>query len=157
MSREHSYEARVIWSGARTGGTTSYAAYSREYRVEITGKAPLRGSADPLFRGDASLHNPEDLLVIALSSCHMLSYLAHAARVGLVVLGYEDRASGTMRLEGDGGRFTEVALHPDVSVAAGSDLALARRLHERAHADCFIASSVNFPVRCEATLREAGS
>lgn len=153
MGRDHSYEARVIWSGGAAGGTTSYAAYSREYRVEIAGKPPLRGSADPLFRGDPALHNPEELLVIALSTCHMLSYLGEAARAGLEVLGYVDRASGSMRLEGGGGRFTEVVLHPVVSVAAGSDLALARRLHERAHADCFIASSVNFPVRCDATVR----
>lgn len=155
MARSHVYEARVVWSGAASGGTRSYAAYSREYRVEIAGKPPLRGSADPLFRGDAALHNPEDLLVVALSTCHMLSYLAEAARAGLLVLGYEDRARGTLWLEGGGGRFTEVVLHPVVSVAAGSDLALARRLHERAHADCFIASSVSFPVRCEATVQEA--
>ncbi len=154
MEREHSYQARVIWTGSDAGGTTSYAAYSREYRVEVAGKPALRGSADPLFRGDGALHNPEDLLVIALSTCHMLTYLAEAARAGLVVIGYEDRAGGTLRLDGGGGRFTEVVLRPVVSVAAGSDLALARRLHERAHADCYLASSVNFPVRCEPTLRE---
>jgi organic hydroperoxide reductase OsmC/OhrA len=156
VAREHSYQARVIWSGSSAGGTTSYAAYSREYRVEVPGKPPLRGSADPLFRGDGALHNPEDLLVIALSTCHMLTYLALAARAGLVVLDYEDRASGTLTLEGGGGRFTEVVLRPVVSLAAGSDRELARRLHERAHADCYIASSMSFPVRCEPVLHETG-
>lgn len=151
MSRQHDYRSRLVWSGAAQGPTRSYAAYSREYTAAVEGKPPLRGSADALFRGDPALHNPEDLLLIALSSCHMLSFLAHAARAGVQVTAYEDDASGTMTLEGGGGRFTEVVLRPRVTIAPGGDLALAQELHERAHADCFIASSTNFPVRHEAT------
>ena len=149
MARTHGYEARLTWTGAARGGTTSYDAYSREHVVEIAGKPPLRGSADPLFRGDPALHNPEDLLVAALSACHLLSYLALAARAGLHVVAYEDDARGTMEFAGGGGRFTEVVLRPRVTVAAGADEALALRLHDTAHAQCFIASSVSFPVRHE--------
>jgi organic hydroperoxide reductase OsmC/OhrA len=149
MARTHDYEARLTWTGAARGGTTSYEAYSREHVVEIAGKPPLRGSADALFRGDRALHNPEDLLVAALSACHLLSYLALAARAGLHVVAYEDDARGTMELVGGGGHFTEVVLRPRVTVAPGADAELATRLHDTAHEQCFIAASMNFPVRHE--------
>ena len=149
MQGEHSYATRLLWTGASAGPTSSYASYSREYTVEIDGKPPLASSADPVFRGDARLYTPEDLLVAALSGCHLLSYLAHAARAGVHVVSYEDSASGTMIVEGGGGRFTEVVLRPNVTITAG-DAELAQKLHDIAHADCFIASSVNFPVRHEA-------
>lgn len=152
MASAHEYQSHLTWSGAEQGATTSYQAYSREYVVHVAGKPPLRGTADARFRGDPALHNPEDLLVAALSGCHMLTYLALAARAGLSVVAYEDAASGTMELAGGGGRFTEVVLRPRVTIAPGMDVALAERLHERAHADCFLASSMNFPMRHEATV-----
>lgn len=155
MARQHRYEAKLTWSGADQGPVREYAGYAREYRVEIPGKPALRGSADPGFRGDPALHNPEDLLVAALSACHMLTYLALCARAKVEVLAYEDEASGTMVLEGAGGRFSEVVLRPRVTVAPGSDLDRARALHEGAHDNCFIARSVNFPVRHEAQVSEA--
>lgn len=156
MGREHRYEASVVWTGAEKGPTLSYQSYSRDYRVDIPGRPALHGSADLHFRGDPARHNPEDLLVAALSACHMLTYLALAARAGLAVTAYEDAARGTMALEGEGGHFTEVVLNPRVTVARGSDLALARRLHGEAHGLCFIARSVNFSVRHEATIVEEG-
>ena len=149
MARTHDYHARLTWTGAERGATTSYAAYSREWSVAVDGRPALRGSADALFRGDPALHNPEDLLLAALSSCHLLSYLALAARAGLHVVAYDDAARGTMAFEGGGGRFTEVVLRPRVTVAAGADAELAQRLHDAAHAQCFIAASVSFPVRHE--------
>jgi len=149
MSREHQYLVGLFWVGAHHGATTTYQAYSREYAIEIEGKPTLRGSADPSFRGDPSLQNPEEYLVAALSSCHMLSYLAHAARSGLAVVGYSDSAVGTMIFEAGGGRFADVLLRPRVVLAPGGDVGLARELHHAAHRDCFIAKSVNFPVRHE--------
>lgn len=152
MSRTHDYRLHLAWTGAAQGPTTSYTSYAREYRIDVDGKPALRGSSDPMFRGDATLHNPEDLLLAALSSCHLLSYLALAARRGVQVVDYEDAATGTMAFEGGGGHFTEVVLRPRVTIAAGSDPALAAELHHEAHATCFIASSVNFPVRNEAEI-----
>lgn len=149
MAKSHGFHATLQWTGAAQGATTDYRSYSRDYRVEIAGKPPLEGSADPAFRGDPRRHNPEDLLVAALSACHLLTYLALCARAGIGVAAYEDAASGTMALEGGGGRFTEVVLRPRVTLVAGSDAAEARRLHAVAHSDCFIAASVNFPVRNE--------
>ena len=151
--KEHHYAAHVTWTGGAGGGTKTYQGYSREYRAEFPGKPPVTGSADPAFRGDPKLYNPEDMLVLSLSACHMLSYLALAALEGLEVVAYEDDAGGTMQQEGKGGRFTEVVLRPRVTLAAGSDVARGEALHEEAHRTCFIANSVNFPVRHEAAVR----
>jgi organic hydroperoxide reductase OsmC/OhrA len=156
MSREHHYKLGLTWSGAESGPTSSYQEYSREYLVEIDGKPPLRGSADPMFRGDPSLHNPEEWLIAALSSCHMLSFLALAARAGLAVQGYADLTEGTMLFEGGSGRFTGVVLHPHVIVPTGTDPGLVESLHKQAHASCFIANSVNFPVEHAGSLEFAG-
>jgi organic hydroperoxide reductase OsmC/OhrA len=154
MAHEHHYAARLVWTGAERGSTKDYRSYAREYRVEIEGKPPLTGSADPTFLGDASKHNPEDLLVASLSACHMLTYLAECARAGIEVVAYEDRASGKMAFKDRKMRFVEVTLAPEVTIAAG-DLAQAEALHANAHDGCFIASSVNFPVLHTATVRRA--
>ena len=150
--RPHRYAARVRWSGDTGDAAMSYAAYSRTYTVEVEGKPALTGSADAHFRGDRALYNPEDLLVIALSSCHLLSYLAECARAGIVVTSYDDDANGEMTLIDGKIRFREVVLHPRVTVADPARVEEALALHERAHAECFIANSVNFPVRHEATV-----
>jgi organic hydroperoxide reductase OsmC/OhrA len=149
MVDRHSYAARLTWTGAAAGATLSYGGYSREYLAEIAGKPPLRGSADPIFRGDAGLLNPEELLVVALSSCHLLSYLALCARGGIAVVSYVDDARGTMALGGGRGRFTEVVLRPHVAVTPTSSVEQAIALHDVAHDECYIAASVNFPVRHE--------
>ncbi|MEX0899835.1 MAG: OsmC family protein [Gammaproteobacteria bacterium] len=152
----HTYRARIVWEGNTGEGTASYTAYTRDYRTVIDGKPDLPGSADPAFRGDAAKHNPEDLLVGALSACHMLFYLSLCAKAGIRVLAYEDDAEGTMEIEvGGGGRFTEVVLHPRVTVAADSDTALAESLHARAHELCFIANSCSMPIRHEPQIHSA--
>lgn len=154
---QHRYRATLIWTGAAQGPTTSYDSYSREYRMEIHGKPPLIGSSDPAFRGDPALWNPEDMLVAALSSCHALSYLALCARVRIPVIAYRDEATGMMDKKDGKIRFTEVVLHPHVMIAAGADLAKAVGLHHKAHELCFIANSVNFPVRNEPQVAVATS
>jgi len=148
-SHEHHFECRLSWTGALRGPTTSYQAYSRDLLVEVEGKPPLLGSAAPAFRGDGKVHNPEELLVAALSECHCLSYLALAALGGIALVGYEDRATGTLAKIDGQFRFREVTLRPRVWLAAGANVDAARALHEKAHRECFIASSVNFPVRHE--------
>lgn len=145
----HRYGVDVAWTGNRGSGTDGYRNYGREHLIRIDGKPPIEGSSDPVFRGDASRHNPEDLLVAALSTCHMLAYLHMATVAGVVVTAYADSAEGFMETAGNGGRFTEVVLHPVVTISAGSDPAKAMAAHESAHHACFIAASVNFPVRCE--------
>lgn len=160
----HRYEAALSWTGNEGPGTSDYRSYGRSYTVAIAGKPELQGSADPTFRGDAALHNPEDLFLAAIAGCHMLSYLALCARRGVRVIAYEDRASGVLTLEEGGGRFTELELNPIVTVAgegagaeAAPDVELAERLHETAHEQCFIASSVSVPIRCNPTIRTAAT
>ena len=154
MAKEHHFAARLVWTGAEQGPIRDYQSYSRDYRVEVEGKPPLAGSSDPTFLGDAGKHNPEDLLVIALSACHMLSYLAVCAHAGIEVVTYEDQASGLMAIKDRKMRFVEVTLAPKVTIAAG-DLEQAEALHEKAHEACFIASSVNFPVLTMPTMTRA--
>lgn len=156
-SHEHRFECRLVWTGARLGGTTNYETYSREYRVDIPGKVSIRGTSAPAFRGDPKLANPEDLLVAALSACHFLSYVAYCARDGVNVTAYEDDAAGTMKRVDGVTRFTDVLLKPRVTVAAGADVEKARALHEKAHHACFIANSVNFPVRNEPEILVAAT
>jgi organic hydroperoxide reductase OsmC/OhrA len=111
-------------------------------------KPDLSGSADPAFRGEPDLHNPEDLLVASLSSCHMLSYLALCARKGITVVGYSDEAHGVLNVHPDGGgKFESVTLNPRVIITDTAMHDLAVDLHERAHALCFIAGSCSFPVQ----------
>ena len=155
MASEHHFAAHLVWTGAAQGPTSSYEAYSRDYRAVVEGKPPLEGSADPVFRGDAGRYNPEDLLVMSLSACHMLSYLHLCARAGIEVVAYEDRASGTMAIKDKRMRFVDVLLAPKVTIAKG-DPAKAAALHEQAHGACFIANSVNFPVRHDATIEQRG-
>jgi organic hydroperoxide reductase OsmC/OhrA len=145
----HAYRVAVEWTGNRGTGTDGYRNYGREHLIRIDGKADIAGSADPAFRGDPGRHNPEEMLVAALSACHMLAYLHLATLAGVVVTAYEDAAEGAMQTEGNSGCFTEVVLRPVVTITPGSDPAKARAAHADAHHACFIASSVNFPVRCE--------
>jgi organic hydroperoxide reductase OsmC/OhrA len=149
MHAKHQYSLKTVWTGASQGPTGDYESYSRAYRVGIPGKPDLTGSADPAFRGDPTAHNPEDLLVAALSACHMLSYLALCARSRIMVIAYEDDASGEMVVERGGGHFTEVVLRPRVVVAEAGMVERAKDLHDLAHKQCFIGGSVNFPVRHE--------
>jgi organic hydroperoxide reductase OsmC/OhrA len=145
--REHQYETTILWTGNTGEGTATYRSYARDFRLAAPGKPEIAGSSDPAFRGDASRYNPEEMLLAALSSCHMLAYLHLCAVNKVVVLAYEDHATGTMQeREGGSGAFTRVQLSPQVTISAESDADTAAGLHHKAHELCFIANSVNFPV-----------
>ncbi|HWV34945.1 MAG TPA: OsmC family protein [Thermomicrobiales bacterium] len=154
--REHTYGTTVTWTGNTGSGTTSHRSYERLYDISSEGKPVIAGSSDPAFRGDPARYNPEDLLVASLSACHMLWYLSLSAKAGIVVTAYRDRAEGTMAEAANGsGRFTHLVLRPEVTVAAGTDLDKADAIHHDAHAMCFIANSINFPITVEATYTVA--
>lgn len=157
MAATHRYELALEWTGNLGPGTRDYRAYSRDHEVLADGRPPLPGSSDPAFRGDPARWNPEELLVASLSQCHMLWYLHLCATAGVVVTGYTDRPAGTMTTDATGGgRFTEVVLRPRVTVADDAMREKARALHGEVGALCFIARSVNFPVRHEPTVTAAG-
>lgn len=148
--KSHHYEIQLKWTGNRGEGTRTYRSYARSHEVVSAGKPVLHCSSDPVFRGDSTMYNPEELLVVSLSSCHMLWYLHLCADAGISVASYKDLANGRMvETKNGGGRFEEVVLHPEVTFEPGADQELANGLHKQAHELCFIANSVNFPVRCE--------
>jgi organic hydroperoxide reductase OsmC/OhrA len=147
--KKHSYHTNLTWIG-HSEKVPSFKRHDRSYVLEIKGKPPIPGSSDPGFRGDSSRWNPEDLLVAALSSCHHLFFMYLCGQAGIEVLGYEDHADGTMEENPDGsGQFLEVTLRPKVKLAPGSDVKAAELIHHTSHEKCFIARSVNFPVRNE--------
>ncbi len=148
--KNHRYAVCVTWTGNLGDGTRRYKSYSRDHRIAAEGKPDLEGSADVAFRGDAGRWNPEELLLASISACHQLWYLHLCAMSGLSVLAYEDRAQGEMLEDEDGGgRFVAVTLRPRVTLRAGDDRARAAALHHEAHAKCFIANSINFPIVCD--------
>ena len=158
MWGEHRYSVRTTWTGNRGTGTSGYRDYDRAVTLRIDGKPELLASSDKPFRGDPSRWNPEDLLLAALSECHLLSYLHACVQAGVVVVGYEDDASGLMVEDGrGGGAFREVVLRPRVTVAEESMVDAATAAHAQAHEWCFIANSVNFPVRHEPVIEVSGA
>ncbi|HJX79480.1 OsmC family protein [Glutamicibacter sp.] len=143
----HNYQIDIEWTGNRGAGTDTYRGYGRDHIIRADGLPDIAGTADPTFHGDKDRWNPEQLLLAALSQCHMLSYLHVAVTHGVVITGYQDQASGTLRLNRDNsGEFTQVVLRPQVSLADDSQRELADSLHQQANRVCFIARSVNFPV-----------
>lgn len=148
MNKEHSYNITIDWTGNRGEGTQSYTGYDRSHSLLIENKENVLCSSDPAFRGDKTKHNPEEFLVASLSSCHMLWYLHLCADAGVIVEEYSDNASGKMIETTDtGGHFTEVTLNPSIVVSEQSMVEKAMELHDKAHHLCFIANSVNFPVK----------
>jgi organic hydroperoxide reductase OsmC/OhrA len=148
---EHVFTINLTWTGNRGNGTATYRAYGRDHEITANGKSlSIPASSTPVFRGDKDRYNPEELLIASLSSCHMLWFLHLCADAGIVVTAYADDAHGTMKLNRDGsGQFTEVVLCPRVQYEQAPAREKIEELHHRAHDLCFIARSVNFPVRCE--------
>lgn len=152
MSVEHEFRASLAWQPS--GKKFAYKEYSRLYSVKSPGKPDFVGTAAPAFFGSKYHYNPEDLLVVSLSACHMLTYLAYAANSKIEILAYDDDASGTLFEENKITKFKEVTLRPRVKVPAKTDLKKAADLHEKAHHACFIANSVNFSVHIEPIFEE---
>lgn len=145
--KEHTYKSTVEWTGNTGKGTENYNSYERSHSIAIANKPVILGSSDAAFRGDPSKHNPEDLLISSLSTCHMLWYLHFCAVNNIIVESYRDNAEGIMMERESGkGKFKFVALNPEVVVQSEDMIELALELHHKANEYCFIANSVNFPV-----------
>ena len=153
MTKEHTYSTTVTWTGNKGEGTIDYKDYTRHYDIECEGKPVIRGSADLGYMADAACHSPKDMLLAALSACHMLWYLHLCAISRVIVTAYKDISEGVMQINPDGsGNFKNVTLKPRITIAPTSDLALAERLHEEANAMCFIARSVNFSIKHDVVI-----
>lgn len=156
MTKQHDYTSRVSWTGNRGAGTRTYKGYDRTWDICVPGKPVVHCSNDPLLGGDSTLMNPEDLLLSALSACHMLWYLHLASSAGVVVHAYEDSPIGIGEVAADGsGAFKEATLRPIVTISQDSDPVRAREIHGDIHKYCFIARSVNFPVHHAPEIHKA--
>ena len=154
MEKQHHYNATIVWTGNNGTGTDNYKSYERSHKIIIENKSDILCSSDPAFRGDKTKHNPEELLVSAVSSCHMLWYLHLCSEAGVVVVDYTDSATGIMDEGSNGsGRFTKVTLNPVVTVTENAMVDKANELHKKANELCFIANSVNFPVTHHPTAK----
>lgn len=150
MAKEHQYQATLTWAGNKGSGTMDYRSYDRSYIISIDHKPDIVGSSDSAFLGDKTKHNPEDLLLASLSSCHMLWYLHLCSQNEIIVMDYKDTPIGKMTENADGsGHFTEVTLNPVVVITDESQVEKANALHDDAHRMCFIANSCNFPIKHE--------
>lgn len=141
------FQIKLNWQPQNKAFT--YNDYSREYTIATEGKPELTATAAVAYKGSAEHYNPEELLVAALSGCHMLSYLAIAANSKITVLDYQDDADGSLEKQGMAMKFKEVTLRPKITISADSDKDKALSLHEKAHNICFIANSINFAVNIE--------
>jgi organic hydroperoxide reductase OsmC/OhrA len=143
----HQYKLTVQWTGNKGTGTSNYKDFERSYAIIANDKTVILGSSDPAFRGDKTKHNPEDLLLASVSSCHMLWYLHLCSEANIIVTNYIDNATGIMQIDATGGgKFTEITLHPIVTVFDLLMIEKANELHKKANELCFIANSLNFPI-----------
>lgn len=148
MPAHHHYKTTIQWTGNKGAGTSGYRDYERSHTISVENKPMIEGSSDPAFRGDKTKYNPEEMFLSSLSSCHMLWYLHFCSEAGIIVTEYVDHPTGIMEETSTGsGRFTEVTLHPTVTVKDKSMIEKAIELHHKANEFCFIANSVNFSVK----------
>lgn len=144
MKREHTYTHTLKWEGDTSINSIQN---DRIYSVDIEGKLILNGSADKVFHGNELLHNPEDMLLAALSSCHMMSFFYVCRKKGFVIEEYTDKPIGVLELNNDGsGQFKKVTLCPEIVFTKNIDKQQLMDLHKEAGNLCFIANSCSFPI-----------
>ncbi|HET7724376.1 MAG TPA: OsmC family protein [Propionibacteriaceae bacterium] len=146
----HTYETHLAWTGSTAGG---YRAYSRAHHgVTEPPTQELELTADKAFRGDPQLLNPEQLLLMAASSCQLLSFLSIAARRGVTVTGYTDRAQGFLDMGDPPLRVGRIHLHTTIEVEGDIDDDEVVQIAHQAHRECFIANSLTSEMELEVTV-----
>lgn len=147
MKNIHHYTLNLQWIGDNNSNTIQN---DRLYEITIEGKIPFKGSADKVFFGDSTLYNPEDLLLSALSSCHMMSFLYLCRKRGVKVLSYTDNPVGELKVNPNGsGRFEKVTLKPTVQLEDPSQIEEVQVLQIEAKSLCFIANSCVFQIEVD--------
>lgn len=148
MTKEHKYQITVEWTGNTGVGTKDYRSYERSHIIIAPQKPDLQGSSDPLFRGDTTKWNPEEMLLGSLSACHMLWYLHLCSENKIIVTDYIDQPTAILLLDPSGqGAFKEATLNPAITIMNPDQIEKAKSLHADAHKKCFIAKSINFPTK----------
>jgi organic hydroperoxide reductase OsmC/OhrA len=149
--KNHTFTLTLTWEKPADVTTSPRDPHRRRHTISYPGKPNISGSAAPAFHGEVERWNPEELLLASLAQCHMLTFFYLASQEGLEVTDYRDRPEATLDTHQDGsGNITGVTLRPQVTIQPGfaGDI---DSVHQRAHELCFIARSVNFPVRHDAT------
>ena len=146
MQKQHYYSLKTEWTGNTGQGTLNYRSYERSLTISANNKADILCTSDTAFNSDKTKHNPEELLLASISSCHLLWYLHLCSEAGIVVEEYSDNARGIMVETTTGGHFTEVTLFPTIIVSEESMISKAIELHAKANKLCYIANSCNFPI-----------
>jgi organic hydroperoxide reductase OsmC/OhrA len=142
------HRAHIAWT--RRSADFTYATYNREHEWRFKGDVIVPASAAPQYQGSDQCPDPEDAFVASLSSCHMLTFLAIAAKRGFVVDSYDDRAIGHLEKNAQGKlAITRVDLHPTIRFGGVRlpDAVAIEQMHAAAHRECFIANSVSTDVR----------
>lgn len=150
----HEYHLNIVWTGNLGKGTIAADQYSRNHSLNIDNKISIQCSSDTIFRGDGSLHNPEDFFLYSIASCHMLWYLHLCADAGIVVETYEDNPVGVLDLStGTKASFTKITLRPKIQIQDANAVEQALQLHHLAHEKCFISNSINSEIVIEADIK----
>lgn len=148
--KEHHYLSNITWTGNTGEGTRTPRSYDRAHTIQVAGKPVIPGTSEVSIAGNKVRYNPEELLLSAISACHMLTYLYLCSQNNITIIAYTDKATGTMAETPDGGgHFTETVLKPEITISGSPNHALLQQLHHDANKQCYIASSCNFPVRHE--------
>jgi organic hydroperoxide reductase OsmC/OhrA len=150
MAQDAIFEGRLDWQGHSPARPFTYESFDRSTRLEFVGGAAIDASAPGQFHGDDARANPETLMLGSLMQCHFLTFMAVAAKSGATVVAYSDSGSGVLGRKDNGKTgFVSVTLRPKVAFADPSHAAKLADFHERAHRNCFMSNSVNFPVTVE--------
>lgn len=149
MAEQHAFQGELHWTGQATDDAQGRLKLERSFVIRFKDKAPIEGSSPSAFKGDDSRHSPETLMVSSVMACHHLTYLAVCERAGVRVLEYRDSATGTLAVRDGKMRMVGIVLWPQVRIADAAQTGLARELHAKAHANCFMSNSVNFEVKVE--------
>lgn len=153
MMSTHKFVLDLAWKYQEIENSGPTAKTIKNHTIKIIGKEDLRISAAKTFKGDPSLHNPEDMLLASLTSCHMMSYLYCCSKRNIQVISYHDKSEAILEVSADGsGRIIKVTLNPVVEIGEASQIEMAHSLHQEANKLCFIANSCNFPIEHNAEV-----
>jgi len=137
------YQTSLAWKEGRKGSASA------------EGKPELEFSSPPEFKGDPGIWTPEDLLVTALNTCILETFLSFAERKGLGLKAYESSAEGLLEYANGKYRFTEFTVQVRIAVATPEDVEKARELIDVAHANCFVSNSITAAVKISPEIRVA--
>lgn len=148
MAEDLVFAGTLSWAGQSTERAFTYDSFERTTQLDFDG-ARVQASAPAKYHGDGAMLNPETLMLGSLMQCHFLTFMAIASKSGARVVSYSDRADGRLAMKDGKFRYVAATLRPRVVFENAADNARLEAFHHKAHANCFMSNSVNFPVTVE--------